>query len=102
MQQMSTQGRGDDVIAELENPAAAGLEDALQELANQMRQEMAPEQRARLMNMAGDLCYEAGQRERGLLYFDAAIDLDLAAGQFAASAAICDKLVRANPQIVRA
>lgn len=94
--------RGDEVIADVEGPAAPNLEESLQELATQMRQEMEPEQRARLMNVAGDLCYEAGQRERGLLYFDAAIDLYLAAGQFAASASICEKLVRANPQIVRA
>jgi tetratricopeptide (TPR) repeat protein len=97
-----TQYREDHVIAEAERPLSPDLENALQDLALQMREEMAPEQRARLMNMAGDLCYREGQRERGLLYFDAAIDLYLAAGQFAASAAICDKLVRANPQIVRA
>ncbi|HEX6309923.1 MAG TPA: hypothetical protein VFZ69_17255 [Longimicrobiales bacterium] len=96
-----TQDRGDEVI-EVERTTAQDLEESLQELANQMRQEMAPEQRARLMNIAGDMCYSAGQRERGLLYFDAAIDLYLAAGQFAASAAICEKLVRVNPQIVRA
>lgn len=97
-----TKHRGDEVIAEAGHTASPNLEDSLQDLATQMRQEMAPEHRARLMNMAGDLCYQAGQRERGLLYFDAAIDLYLAAGQFAASASICDKLVRANPQIVRA
>ena len=99
---MPTQDRGDEVIAAVEHSTDPSLEDSLQDLATQMRGEMAPEQRARLMNMAGDLCYEAGQRERGLLYFDAAIDLYLAAGRFAASAAICDKLVHANPQIVRA
>lgn len=90
------------MAADLGRPAAQDLEESLQDLATQMRNEMEPEQRARLMNIAGDMCYAAGQRERGLLYFDAAIDLYLAAGQFAASAAICDKLVRANPQIVRA
>lgn len=97
-----TKHRGDEVIADAEHAAAPNLEEALQDLATQMRQEMSPEHRARLMNIAGDLCYQAGQRERGLLYFDAAIDLYLAAGQFAASASICDKLVTANPQIVRA
>ena len=99
---MPMQHRGDDVIADVDHSAAPNLEESLQDLATQMRQEMAPEHRARLMNVAGDLCYQAGQRERGLLYFDAAIDLYLAAGQFAASASICDKLVRASPQIVRA
>lgn len=98
---MPTQHNGKDVIA-VDHASASSLELSLQELATQMREEMEPEQRARLMNIAGDLCYEQGQRERGLLYFDAAIDLYLAVGHFAASAAICDKLVNANPQIVRA
>ena len=99
---MPTQHNGKEVIAGVHHGSASSLELSLQELATQMREEMEPEQRARLMNIAGDLCYEQGQRERGLLYFDAAIDLYLAAGHFAASAAICDKLVNANPQIVRA
>jgi hypothetical protein len=99
---MPTQHSGDEVIADVDHASASSLELSLQELATQMREEMEPEQRARLMNIAGDLCYEQGQRERGLLYFDAAIDLYLAGGHFAASAAICDKLVQANPQIVRA
>jgi len=81
---------------------APSLEDELQALATEMRKELAPEQRARMMNMAGDLCYDGGQRERALLYYDAAIDLYLAAGRFAASAAICEKLVRLNPEVVRA
>lgn len=88
--------------APLESTTEIPLEDALQELAAQMRDNLVPEQRARLMNRAGDLCYEAGQRERALLYFDAAIDLYLSAGRFAASAAICEKLIRLNPRIVRA
>jgi tetratricopeptide (TPR) repeat protein len=90
------------VHAAMERPAALPLEDALQDLATRMRQDLTPEPRARLMNMAGDLCYDAGQRERALLYFDAAIDLYLSAGRFAAGAAICEKLVRLNPQVVRA
>jgi tetratricopeptide (TPR) repeat protein len=78
------------------------LEEALQELSHRMRWNLAPEQRARLMNMAGDLCVEAGQRERALLYFDACIDMYLSAGRFAAAAGICEKLVEINPQVVRA
>ena len=88
--------------AELEQSTEVPLEDALQDLAAQAREHLLPEQRARLMNVAGDLCIEAGQRERALLYFDAAIDLYLAAAKFAAAAAICEKLLRLNPRIVRA
>jgi tetratricopeptide (TPR) repeat protein len=81
---------------------SSSLEETLRDLAERMRWDLEPEQRARLMNMAGDLCFEAGQRERALLYFDACIDLYLIAGRFAASAAICEKLVRLNPEVVRA
>ena len=84
------------------NNPALSLEDELNALAADMRRDLMPEQRARMMNMAGDLCYDDGQRERALLYWDAAIDLYLASGRFAASAAICEKLVRLNPDIVRA
>jgi tetratricopeptide (TPR) repeat protein len=91
------------VISAAARPVAGGsLEDALHELSQRMRWNLSPEQRGRLMNMAGDLCIEAGQRERALLYFDACIDLYLTAGRFAASAAICEKLVRLNPEVVRA
>lgn len=90
------------MIATASPRPAPSLEEELTELAAQMREAMSPEQRARLMNMAGDLCYDDGQRERALLYYDAAIDLYLAATRFAASAAICEKLVRLNPEVVRA
>jgi tetratricopeptide (TPR) repeat protein len=91
------------VIAEAgKRPSEMTLEEALHELSRRMQWNLSSEQRARLMNMAGDLCMEAGQRERALLYFDACIDLYLAAGRFAASAAICEKLVRLNPEVVRA
>jgi tetratricopeptide (TPR) repeat protein len=88
--------------AALEHTTGLPLEDALQELAARARENLSPEQRARLMNVAGDLCYEQGQQERALLYFDAAIDLYLSAAQFSAGAAICEKLLRLNPRIVRA
>jgi tetratricopeptide (TPR) repeat protein len=91
------------VISMAAKPApGASLEDSLQELSQRMRWNLSSEQRGRLMNMAGDLCMEAGQRERALLYFDACIDLYLAAGRFAASAAVCEKLVRLNPEVIRA
>jgi predicted Zn-dependent protease len=78
------------------------LEDALQELSRRMQWNLSPEQRARLMNMAGDLCHEAGQRERALLYFDAGIDLYLTARRFAAAATVCEKMVGLNPEVIRA
>ncbi|CAN5803964.1 hypothetical protein BH23GEM9_BH23GEM9_16870 [soil metagenome] len=83
-------------------PPETSFEDELRELMTRMRSEVTPEQRARLMSQAGDLCFEVGERERALLWFDACIDLYLSLGRFAASAAICEKLVRMNPQVIRA
>jgi tetratricopeptide (TPR) repeat protein len=88
--------------APVERPLDARLEKSLQDLSAQARALEAPEQRARLMNTAGDLCFDAGQHERALQYFDAAIDLYIAAARFAAGAAICEKLLRLNPRIIRA
>jgi tetratricopeptide (TPR) repeat protein len=90
------------IAVQVPQSEAVPLEVALRELSERLRDDLSPEQRARLMNIAGDLCFEAGQRERALLYFDACIDLYLAASRFAASAAICEKLVRLNPEVVRA
>lgn len=90
------------IAVQVPQSEAVPLEVALRELSERLRDDLSPEQRARLMNIAGDLCFEAGQRERALLYFDACIDLYLSASRFAASAAICEKLVRLNPEVVRA
>src|SRR5688572_8249458 len=61
-----------------------------------------PTERARILNLAGDLCFDAGQRERALVYYDQAIDIYLALGMYASVAAVCQKLVRLSPNVVRA
>lgn len=90
------------IALRMPQPEAVPLESALREVSERLREDLSPEQRARIMNIAGDLCFDAGQRERALLYYDACIDLYLSASRFAASAAICEKLVRLNPEVVRA
>jgi tetratricopeptide (TPR) repeat protein len=61
-----------------------------------------PTERARILNLAGDLCFDAGQRDRALIYYDQAIDIYLALGMYASVAAVCQKLVRLSPSVVRA
>jgi tetratricopeptide (TPR) repeat protein len=61
-----------------------------------------PTERARILNLAGDLCFDAGQRDRALIYYDQAIDIYLALGMYASVAAVCQKLVRLSPNVVRA
>src|SRR5690606_8149715 len=55
-----------------------------------------PSGRARILNLAGDLCFDAGQRERALWYYEQAIDIYLALGMYASVAAVCQKLVRSE------
>lgn len=58
-------------------------------------------QRARTLSLAGDLCFDAGQPERGLSYFDRAITLYTQAEQYDVAARVCEKIVAMWPQAVR-
>jgi hypothetical protein len=57
---------------------------------------------AELANRAGDLCLQVGQRGRALRYFGRAIDANLKAGRVDAAGAICRKVLRVKPDVVRA
>lgn len=61
-----------------------------------------PDQKARILNLAGDLCFDAGERERALGYYGRAIDLHVAHDQYHAAVSICQKIVRLTPEVVRA
>jgi tetratricopeptide (TPR) repeat protein len=78
------------------------LESILPRMERRADTSLFPTERARILNLAGDLCFDAGQRERALYYFDQAIDIYLALGMYASVAAVCQKLVRLSPRIVRA
>lgn len=62
----------------------------------------SPEERARVYNLAGDMCFDAGLRERTLSYYGRAIDVYVGAEQFDAAVAVCRKIVRLTPEVVRA
>ena len=78
------------------------LESILPRMERRAENSLFPTERARILNLAGDLCFDAGQRERALWYYDQAIDIYLALGMYASVAAVCQKLVRLSPNIVRA
>lgn len=65
-------------------------------------QSAQPDERARILNLAGDLCFDGGQRERALQYYDRSIDTYLSAGLYAAAVAVCQKVVRLTPEVIRA
>jgi tetratricopeptide (TPR) repeat protein len=61
-----------------------------------------PDERARIFNLAGDLCFDSGSRERALSFYGRAIDVHLAAEQADAAVSVCRKIVRLTPEVVRA
>jgi tetratricopeptide (TPR) repeat protein len=78
------------------------LEAILPRMERRADSSLFPTERARILNLAGDLCFDAGQRDRALVYYDQAIDIYLALGMYASVAAVCQKLVRLSPSVVRA
>ena len=61
-----------------------------------------PDQKARILNLAGDLCFDAGEREQALGFYGRAIDLHIEHDQYPAATAILQKIVRLTPEVVRA
>ncbi|CAN5730177.1 hypothetical protein BH23GEM10_BH23GEM10_05920 [soil metagenome] len=84
------------------NFSPVDLESILPRMERRADNSLFPTERARILNLAGDLCFDAGQRERALIYYDQAIDIYLALGMYASVAAVCQKLVRLSPNVVRA
>lgn len=80
----------------------ASLSAMLRSMEQRARQAEYPDQRARILNLAGDLCFDAGERERALGYYGRAIDIHVAHQEYSAAVAICQKIVRLTPEVVRA
>lgn len=55
-----------------------------------------------LLNRAGDLCARGGARRQAMEYYGRAVDAYLRAGYLDAAAALCRKLIRIAPDVVRA
>ena len=58
------------------------------------------EQKARVYNLAGDLCFDAQQPERALKYYEQAISIHIAADHHESAITICKKLVAQTPDTV--
>ena len=87
-----------------EKPAIsqASLGAMLRSMEARAKQAEYPDQRARILNLAGDLCFDAHEREKALGYYGRAIDLHIAQHEYSAAVAICQKIVRLTPEVVRA
>src|SRR5688500_15392706 len=90
--------------AKTEKPAISqsSLNAMLRSMESRAKAAEYPDQQARILNLAGDLCFDAGERERALGYYGRAIDLHIEHEQFPAAVAILQKIVRLTPEVVRA
>lgn len=78
------------------------LEAVLPAMERRAERAVQPDERARILNLAGDLCFDAGHRERALRFYDRSIDTYLSVGLYAAAVAVCQKVVRLTPEVIRA
>jgi len=99
---MMTDPRAADQQGDKAGISQASLSAMLRSMEARARQAEYPDQRARILNLAGDLCFDAGERERSLSYYGRAIDIHVAHHEYSAAVAICQKIVRLTPEVVRA
>jgi tetratricopeptide (TPR) repeat protein len=92
----------DPSYADADNGAGIELEIVLPSMERRAERALLPDERARIINLAGDLCFDAGAREKALGYYDRAIDTYLSAGLYASAVAVCQKIVRLTPEVIRA
>lgn len=77
------------------------LEGLLDNLEKQVVAAETPPQKARILNLAGDMCMDAGQLERALSYYDMAITTYTGCQQYDAAGKICEKIIALKPNAVR-
>lgn len=80
----------------------ADLSAALVLIEQEILEHEHPEDQAPHFNRAGDLCAQAVRVEVALGYYDRAIDGFLRGGRYELARAVCRKLVRLEPHVVRA
>ncbi|MGQ0815303.1 MAG: tetratricopeptide repeat protein [Gemmatimonadota bacterium] len=99
---MSTETTTSNETADKASISQASLSAMLRSMEARVKQAEYPDQRARILNLAGDLCFDAGERERSLDYYGRAIDNHVTRHEYAAAVSILQKIVRLTPEVVRA
>jgi tetratricopeptide (TPR) repeat protein len=79
----------------------AQLEQLLENLQTRIDAAERPEQKARLYNLAGDMCFDARQLERSLGYYDRAITTYTSCQQYMIAGRLCEKILAISPESVR-
>jgi tetratricopeptide (TPR) repeat protein len=77
------------------------LETLLSNVERRAQTATSHEQKARVYNLAGDLCFDAQQPERALRYYEQAIDVYISADQYENATLLCKKLVALTPETVQ-
>lgn len=80
----------------------ARLRRQLEDLESQAEHSLIPGAGAGYLNQAGDLCLRAGEESLALEYFGQAINAHVKADRFAPAMALCRKVLRIAPVVVRA
>lgn len=78
------------------------LIDQLDDLERKAEHAHGPGGAATYLNQAGDLCLNAGRVADALGYYGKAIDTHVQADRFDAAGAVCRKVIRTHPAVVRA
>ncbi|MGQ0814583.1 MAG: hypothetical protein ACT4O1_08965 [Gemmatimonadota bacterium] len=78
------------------------LESLLDNLESRAALTDQPDQQARINNLAGDLCFDAGQPERAIAYYEKSINIYIAGEQYNQAALLCKKIVAQTPEALRA
>jgi hypothetical protein len=77
------------------------LEALLANVDRRIAASTSPSAKARMYNLAGDLCFDAYQPERALAYYEHAVNTHVSADQYDHAITICKKLVMLTPHTVR-
>jgi tetratricopeptide (TPR) repeat protein len=77
------------------------LEALLANVDRRIAASTSPSAKARMHNLAGDLCFDAHQPERALAYYEHAVDTHLSADQYDHAISICKKILTLTPHTVR-
>jgi len=85
----------------LDSFALPQFETVIENLEQRADKAAKPLERARIHNLAGDMCVDANQFERAFSYYDKAITAYTAEHQYDFAARLCEKILAFSPRSVR-
>lgn len=86
----------------LESGSLVQLESLLENLELRVDYTLDPNHKFRILNLAGDVCFDAGQAERALCFYERALHTLIAGQLFDSAALLCKKIVALRPDAITA